>query len=90
MTFFRPDGVGILNVSTSDELPTFQDGQGEDFRGRLAGRAFVAKSSDRFWRTWWLSCSGQCLLVTYSCSAMNAELELSEVDEILHSISEVA
>lgn len=90
VTFFRPDGVGLLHVNTADELPPFQNGQGEGFRGRLAGRAFVAKYGDRFQRTWWLSCRGQCLLVTYTCSAMNAELERSEVDEILQSISEAA
>jgi hypothetical protein len=88
VSFFRPDGVGLLRVLTAEEQSPVQDGPGEHFHGHLSGKTWAATHGDRFIRTWALSCRGQRLWVKYSCSAANAELERSEVDGMLQSISE--
>jgi len=90
VTFFRPDGVGLLTVWTAGEQSPAPGSHGEEFLGQLSGRTYKATHGDRFSRTWALSCHGQRLWVRYTCSAKNAELERLEVDEILHSISETA
>src|SRR6202142_2888219 len=86
VTFFRPDGVGLLTVLTTEE--PVQTGTGEDFRGRLPGKTWTTRSRDKIWRTWSLSCRKRRLYVRYTCAAKNAGLEDSEVDEILQSIEE--
>ena len=93
VTFFRPDGVGILRVHSgfiADVQVPIQGRQGEEFQGRLSGRTLAGTDGDTFSRTWALSCRGQRLWVRYTCSAKNAELERLEVDEILQSICEAA
>jgi hypothetical protein len=88
VTFFRPDGVGLLSVLTTEQSPPRQNGNREDFRGKLPGTMWTTKGSDRIWRAWSLSCRGQRLFVRYTCAAKNAGLEDLEVDEILQSIEE--
>ena len=87
VTFFRPDGVGMLTVLTTDEQPPTGTRDGtirslfpDDSRGSTLGA--------RHWRAWTLSCRGRKVFVRYSCAAHNAELERAEVDEIVQSISE--
>jgi hypothetical protein len=86
VTFFRPGGVGLLTVLTTEE--PVQTGTGEDFRGRLPGKTWTTRSRDKIWRTWSLSCRKRRLYVRYTCAAKNAGLEDAEVDEILQSIEE--
>ncbi|MDB6123582.1 MAG: hypothetical protein JWQ71_2575 [Pedosphaera sp.] len=88
ITFFRSDGVGILSVSMVEGESPFQNDRAEPFRGRLSGTTWTSNSDINFMRIWTLSCRGRQLLVMYRCAAKNAELELSEVDEILQSMSE--
>ena len=88
VTFFRPDGIGILKVLMADQQSSHQTGGGEDFRGRLPGKTWALTHGASFSRTWALSCRGRKLYVRYSCAAHNAESERLEVDEIVASISE--
>ena len=90
VTFFRPDGVGLLRVLTDDGQPPEQEGQRDDFRGRLPGTTWSSAGGDRYMRYWSLRCRGCRLLISYTCAAKNADLERSEVDDILQSISETA
>src|SRR2546430_14147558 len=88
VTFFRPDGVGMLRVLTVEERPHTLIGSGEDFRGLLPGKTWAAAYGTSYSRTWALSCRGRKLYVMYSCAAQNADLEHSDVDTIVQSISE--
>jgi len=81
---------GFLRVLTAEEQSPVQKGKRDDFRGRLVGKTWTSTHGDTFSRTWALSCLGQRLWVMYRCSAKNSDVECSEVDEILQSISEVA
>jgi hypothetical protein len=96
VTFFRPDGVGILRVRTGDDFygqsyaQWAHVHQPEEFQGKLSGRTCAGTYEDHVSRTWALSCRGQRLWVRYTCSAKNAELERLEVDEILQSICEAS
>jgi hypothetical protein len=87
VSLFKPDGVGILIVLTTDEKVRDQS-TGEIFHGRLSGTVRTSGDISTFRRIWSLSCRGLLLFVIYQCGAKNAEIELSEVDEILQSISE--
>ena len=88
VTFFRPDGVGLLTVLTTDQSAQGQNAKGEDFCGRLRGKMWTTKGSDRIFRGWSLSCCDRWLYVHYTCAAKNAGLEDAEVDAILQSIEE--
>ena len=88
VTLFKPDGVGMLRVLTTEQKPPTPDSTGEVFRGRLPGSVRTSADMSTFRRIWSLSCRGQRLLITYQCASNNAELELAEVDEIVQSISE--
>ena len=85
---FRADGVGMLTVMTLGEKSPDENSNHEAFRGRLSGVTWTSRYGSTFSRTWSLGCRGQRLLVKYSCATNNAELEYSEVDEILQSIEE--
>lgn len=89
MTLFRPDGLGILTVLTDEGQPNTHEGKLEEFRGQLRGTTWSLAGADRFTRHWNLRCGSRRLLIMYSCAAKNADLERSQVDEILQSISEV-
>lgn len=88
VTFFKPDGVGLLSVFTTDESVQGRTGTGEDFRGRFPGKTWTTRSSDRIWRTWSLTCRKRQLYVRYTCAAKNAGLEDAEVNGMLQSIEE--
>jgi|ERR1035441_1625692 hypothetical protein len=49
LTFFRPDGVGLLTVFTTDESVQGQNGQGEDFRSKGLLAASLLPSFLRRW-----------------------------------------
>src|SRR4051794_10688657 len=78
VTFFRPDGVGLLMVFTVGERSPVPGGHGDEFLGCLSGTTYVATYGDKFSRTWALNCRGRRLWVRYTCSAKNAELERLE------------
>ncbi len=63
-------------------------GQGQAFSGKLQGKTYEFPGTDLFARHWTLLCGDQWIYVRYSCAAKNAELERTEVDQILQSISE--
>src|SRR5947207_1317265 len=84
VTFFRPDGVGMLIVLTTDE-PEIAADSGTVFRGLLPGSTREFKSDTSYCRSWTLECGGRRLFVRYSCAAQNADAELSEVEEIVKS-----
>jgi len=88
VTLFKPDGVGMLRVLTTEQKPGTPESTGDLFRGRLPGSVRTSTDKSTFRRIWSLSCRGQQLFVTYQCASNNAELELAEVDEIVQSISE--
>ncbi len=86
---FKPDGLGTLKIFVDDEgPPTDRDGGAELYKGRLRGRTWSSCRADRFERYWILWCSGHRLLVSYWSAAKNADVERTEVDEIIRSISE--
>jgi hypothetical protein len=89
VTLYKPDGVGMLRVLTAEWKSAGQDTAGELFRGHLSGSVRTNAATSTFQRTWSLSCRGKQLFVTYRCALKNAELELSQVDQIVQSISEI-
>ena len=88
VSLFKPDGVGMLRALTTEEKAPAQSFDGELFRGRMPGNVRTTTDTSTFRKTWWLSCHGERLFVTYQCAAKNAQIELAEVDEILQSMSE--
>ena len=98
--FFRPDGVGQLQVHGFDTIGRYDllayardhSPPGTTFSevscGRLKGVAGVRIDSGTLWRTWWLSCRGNLVYVEYRCAAKNAQDESAEVDQILQSFAE--
>jgi hypothetical protein len=87
VTFFRPDGVGLLTVLTVEQQPALL--RSDTMFGRpLPDAAIEQKSGVSHRRTWTFSCRGHKVYVRYSCAAQNAESERSEVDKIVQSIKE--
>jgi hypothetical protein len=90
-TFYKPDGVGQISVMLCPEDFKQQealDKASNEAIGKLRGSSRTNKSSRTFSRTWWLFCKGRWLIVEYNCAPSNAEIERSEVDEILQSFAE--
>jgi hypothetical protein len=88
VTFFRPDGVGMLTVLTADEQQPATIGSDRTFRSPLPDAARESHYGTSYSRTWTLSCRGRKVYVRYTCAAASAESERSQVDEIVQSISE--
>src|SRR5262249_28282129 len=101
ITLFRPDGVGMLRVETSDTvgrydlLPYARDHSpaGTEFTeascGRFRGVTGVRVENGTFWRTWWFLCRGQRLVQAgYECAAKNREVEFKEVEGIIQSFDD--
>jgi hypothetical protein len=88
VTFFRPEGVGMLTILTVDEEQVAARGGDRMFRSTLPGAARESKFGASLSRRWTISCRGRKVYVVYHCAAKNADLERSEVDEIVQSISE--
>jgi len=98
--FFRPDGVGQLQVRGSDTVGRHDllayardhSPPGTTFSevscGRLRGIAGVRIESGTLWRTWWLLCRGQLVYAAYQCAAKNKEDERDELDQIVQSFDE--
>ena len=91
VTVFKREGVGTLTVFAGDQgPPTDRAGRSELYQGRLRGSTWSSCRDDQLERYWTLWCAGHRLLVSYLCAAKNADLETSEVDEIVQSIDEAA
>jgi hypothetical protein len=88
VTFFRPDGVGMLTVLTTEEQQPANVGSERIFRGLLPDAARESEYGTSFSRTWTLFCRGRKVYVRYTCAAHNSQSERSEIDEIVQSISE--
>jgi hypothetical protein len=89
VTFFKPDGVGLLTVMTIEGNTTpIPKGEQIVFRGRLPGTMYTSHFHNSHFRAWSLSCRGKRLVFRYSCAQNNAELEKHEVDAIMQSVSE--
>jgi hypothetical protein len=88
VTLYRPDGVGMLTVLTADEQQPATVRGGGTFRSPSPDEARESKHGTRYTRTWTLLCRGRKVYVRYSCAAHNAELERSDIDAIVQSISE--
>jgi len=85
----RPDGVGLLRVLTAEEQSPVQKGKRDDFRGRLVGKTWTSTHATHS------AALGHCrawpaTLGDVQVFSQNSDVECSEVDEILQSISEVA
>jgi hypothetical protein len=87
VTFFRPDGVGMLTVLTADEQQPAIGGV-RMFSAPLPDAARESEYGTSHSRTWTLLCRGRKVYVRYTCAALNAESERSDIDEIVQSISE--
>ena len=98
---FRPDGVGMLHIETSDTVGRYDllayardhSQAGTEFRevscGRFQGFARVRVENGTLWRTWWFLCRGQQLVYAgYECAPKNSGVEFSEVDAIIQSFDE--
>jgi hypothetical protein len=98
---FRPDGVGMLHVQTSDTVGRYDllayardhSPPGTEFTeascGRFRGFAGHRIQNGASWRTWWFLCRRQELVyVGYECAAKNREVESGEVDAIIQSFAE--
>src|SRR5438874_435641 len=59
VTFYRPDGVGLLQVLTSEERSPVPTSAGEEFHGQLPGRTRTRTYGEKFRRLWAFSCHGQ-------------------------------
>jgi hypothetical protein len=88
VTLFRPDGVGMLRILTVEEEQPSAAGSDRIFRSPLPEAAREFRIGTNFSRSWTLLCRGRKVYVRYSCAASFADLERSEVDEIIQSISE--
>ena len=88
VTFFRPDGVGILTVLTADEQQLATIGGDRAVHSPLPAAARESHYGTSFSRTWTLSFRGRRVYVRYTCAATNADVERSQVDEIVQTISE--
>jgi hypothetical protein len=98
--FFRPDGVGLLQVHGSDTVGRYDllayardhSPPGTAFTevscGRLRGFAGIRIDGGNLWRTWWLSCRGRLLYAAHQCAAKNSQDESDEIDQILQSFGE--
>ena len=95
---FRPDGVGMLHVVTSDTVGRHDllayardhSPPGTEFVEASCGsfRGFVGSRTENgtLWRTWWFLCRGQQLVYAgYECGAKNGQVESSEVEAIIQS-----
>jgi hypothetical protein len=95
---FRPDGVGMLHVVTSDTVGRHDllayardhPPPGTEFVEASCGsfRGFVGSRTENgtLWRTWWFLCRGQQLVYAgYECGAKNGQVESSEVEAIIQS-----
>lgn len=88
VTLFRPDGVGMLTILTVEEQQPASRGSDRVSPGLLPITAREFRYGTNFSRSWTLLCQGHKVYVRYSCTASFADLERSEVDEIVQSISE--
>jgi hypothetical protein len=88
VTFFRPDGVGMLTILTTDDSkPATAEGD-KIVREPLPDEGRESNYGTSYSRTWMLRCRGRKLLVRYSCAAKNVDSERGEVDQIVRSIAE--
>ena len=98
---FRPDGVGMLHIMTSDTVGRHDllayardhSRPGTQFTEASCGhfRGFVGSLIEHgtFLRTWWFLCRGQQLVYAgYQCAAKNREVETNEVEAIIQSFDE--
>ena len=98
---FRPDGVGMLHIETSDTVGRYDllayardhSPAGTEFTetscGRFRGFTGVQIENGTLCHTWWFLCRGQNLVyASYKCAAKNTGVESSEVDGIIQSFDE--
>lgn len=88
VTLFRPDGVGMLTLLTVEEQQPAARGGDRTSPSPLPVTAREFRYGTNFTRRWTLLCRGRKVYVHYSCAASFADLERSEVDQIVQSISE--
>ncbi len=88
VTLFRPDGVGKLTLLTVEEQQPAALGGDRMSPSPLPVTPREFRIGTNFSRSWTLLCRGHKVYVRYSCTAAFADLERSEVDEIVQSISE--
>jgi hypothetical protein len=88
VTFFRPDGLGMLTVLTTDDPELATAERNEIVREPLPDEGREFEYGTNHSRTWMLRCRGRKILVHYSCAAKNKDSERAEIDEIVRSISE--
>jgi hypothetical protein len=86
VTFFRPDGVGMLRVFTQ-EVSDFPVG-GAIPRVFIPLRPQEHTYGTSYSRTWTVPCRRHKVIVRYSCALSNANHERSEVDAIVQSLSD--
>ena len=78
----------MLTFFTFEEQQPAALGGDRVFRSPLPDAAREFHYGTDFSRSWTLLCRGRKVYVRYSCTATFADLERSEVDQIVQSISE--
>jgi hypothetical protein len=85
---YKPDGVGTLMVFSTEQSGAAESTTAPPFSGRLSGTVRSTTAGGDFRRTWTLACRGQMLFARYQCALKNAQVEVSQIDQIMQSISE--
>lgn len=88
VTFYRPDGVGMLSVHVIDQPYSAKLSHHQPFTAGMSGHTSGGGTyGTSYSKTWILNCRGMNLLVRYSCAAKNVDVELAEVESIVRSLS---
>jgi hypothetical protein len=95
VAFFRPGVAGKIEVIATDDEEwsdrhlecSGPEAEVADFHGKLPGRTRAWTDEDSAFRMWKLFFPGGTLYVRYRCAACDPELQGSEVEAIVQSLS---
>lgn len=106
VSFFHPDGAGVLAISCSEKEEGFVEQDDlEDFAaelledglepvrtsiGHLHGMLFEHVDEDEWWREWFLACDDLFFYITYNCPLPARGLEDDTVRNMLHRLEVIA
>jgi hypothetical protein len=96
-TFFHPQGLGALQISSYRKDQAVTDDDLREFAGdiplagvslgHLTGFRTRFAQDDTFWTKWWLRAGCQMIHVTYNCSVANRGREDEAVDSMTETLT---
>ncbi|HWP94964.1 MAG TPA: hypothetical protein VNL72_04455 [Gammaproteobacteria bacterium] len=102
VSFFHPDGPGVLCITCScKEEGLVDETDLEEFAaellekglepahvsiGHLRGLLFEYEEGNEWWREWYLACDDLFFFITYNCDPDDRGREDATVSQILHNI----